>query len=392
MSNFDDLILDHVRAMPNYVPGRSPRQAEAETGVRCIKMASNENPFGPSPLAVEAMRAAATQVNWYPDVDNSDLRAALAERHGVDPTNILVTCGSSQMLHIVARSILAPGMNAITADRSFIVYPIVCMAVGADLVRVPCKDDGFDLDGTLAAITASTRAILIANPNNPTGSLLSPAELDSFLDRVPDHVLVILDEAYAEFAEAFARQRGVEYSHSMDYVRDGRRVVVLRTFSKAQGLAAARVGYAIAPPELIQYFMRVKTVFSVSSVAEAGALAGLRDAAHVQKTVENNCKGAEYLTRKLAEMGLKALPDVDEFPLHRSRRTGLSVCKATGGGRRDCPSHDGQLERSQCHSRNHRYSGAERAVRKCNEEGYVERSSAVVYNRYAHVVPASFLP
>jgi histidinol-phosphate aminotransferase len=313
MSNFDDLILDHVRAMPNYVPGRSPRQAEAETGVRCIKMASNENPLGPSPLAVEAMRVAATLVNWYPDVDNSDLRAALAERHGVGPTNILVTCGSSQMLHIVARSILAPGMNAITADRSFIVYPIVCMAVGADLIRVPCKDNGFDLDGILAAITASTRAILIANPNNPTGSLLSPAELDRFLDRVPDHVLVILDEAYAEFAEAFARQRGVEYSRSLDYVRGGRKVVVLRTFSKAQGLAAARVGYAIAPAELIQYFMRVKTVFSVSSVAEAGALAGLRDAAHVQKTVENNCKGAEYLTRKIAEIGLKALPTWTNF-------------------------------------------------------------------------------
>jgi histidinol-phosphate aminotransferase len=217
------------------------------------------------------------------------------------------------MLHIVARSILAPGMNAITADRSFIVYPIVCMAVGADLVRVPCKDNGFDLDRILAAITASTRAILIANPNNPTGSLLSPADLDRFLDRVPNHVLVVLDEAYADFAEAFARQRGVEYSHSLDYVRQGRSVVVLRTFSKAQGLAAARVGYAIAPAELIQYFMRVKTVFSVSSVAEAGALAGLRDAAHVQKTVENNCKGAEYLTRKIAEMGLKALPTWTNF-------------------------------------------------------------------------------
>lgn len=313
MSKFDDLVLDHVRAMPNYVPGRSPRQAEAETGVHCIKMASNENPFGPSPLAVEAMRAAAARVNWYPDVDNSDLRAALAVRHGVDPTNILVTCGSSQMLHIVARSILAPGMNAITADQSFIVYPIVCMAVGADLVRVSTKDNGFDLDGILAAITPHTRAILIANPNNPTASLLTPAELDRFLDRVPDHVLVILDEAYADFAEAFASQRGVEYSHSIDYVRQRRNVVVLRTFSKAQGLAAARVGYAVAPAELIQFFMRVKTVFSVSSVAEAGALAGLRDTAHVQKTVENNCRGAEYLTNKLAEIGLKALPTWTNF-------------------------------------------------------------------------------
>ena len=313
MNHFEDLILDHVRAMPNYVPGRSPRQAEAETGVRCIKMASNENPFGPSPLAIEAMRAAAAEVNWYPDVDNSDLRAALAERHGVDPTNILVTCGSSQMLHIVARTILARGLNAITADRSFIVYPIVCMAVGADLIRVPMKNDGFDLDATLRAITPATRVILIANPNNPTASLLSPSELESFLDRVPERVLVVLDEAYAEFAEAFARQHGVEYSHSIDYVRQKRNVVVLRTFSKAQGLAAARVGYAIAPAELIQYFMRVKTVFSVSSVAEAGALASLRDMAHIRKTIDNNCQGAEYLAQKISEIGLKPLPTWTNF-------------------------------------------------------------------------------
>jgi histidinol-phosphate aminotransferase len=276
-------------------------------------MASNENPFGPSPLAIEAMRTAAAEVHWYPDVDNSDLRAALAARHGVDPTNILVTCGSSQMLHIIARTILAPGLNAITADRSFIVYPIVCMAVGAELIRVPMKNAGFDLDAVLDAITPATRVILIANPNNPTGSLLSPSELESFLDRVPDHVLVVLDEAYAEFAAAFAHQRGVDYSHSIDYVRQRRNVVVLRTFSKAQGLAAARVGYAISPAELNQYFMRVKTVFSVSSVAEAGALAGLRDTAHVRKTVENNLRGAEYLAGKLAEMGLKPLPTWTNF-------------------------------------------------------------------------------
>lgn len=313
MSKYEHLVLDHVRAMPQYVPGRSPRQAEAETGVRCIKMASNENPFGPSPLAVEAMRAAASQVNWYPDVDTSDLRAALAMRHAVDPTNILVTCGSSQMLHIIARTVLKPGIHALTAARSFIVYPIICMAVGADLVRVPMKNNGFDLDATLASITPETRVILIANPNNPTGSLLPPGELDRFMDRVPEHVLVVLDEAYAEFAQAFADRRGVEYSHSIDYVRQGRNVVVLRTFSKAQGLAAARVGYAIAPAELNQYFMRVKTVFSVSSVSEAGALAALNDTAHVQRTINNNCSGAEYLTRELGEIGLHALPTWTNF-------------------------------------------------------------------------------
>ncbi|HLH10042.1 MAG TPA: histidinol-phosphate transaminase [Terriglobales bacterium] len=313
MSRFDHLILDHVRAMPTYVPGRSPRQAEAESGVPCIKMASNENPFGPSPLAVEAMQAAAANVNWYPEIDNSDLRAAIAVRHGIDPTNVLVTCGSSQMLHIVARTILAPGLNAITADRSFIVYPIVCMAVGADLIRVPMRDNAFNLGAILDAVTHETRAILIANPNNPTGSMLSPADITRFLDEVPDQVVVVLDEAYAEFAEAFAQQRGVSYSRSFDYVREGRNVVVLRTFSKAQGLAAARIGYAVAPAGLIQYFMRVKTVFSVSSIAEAGALAALGDFAHVEKTTQNNLRGAEYLTRSLAELGLTALPTWTNF-------------------------------------------------------------------------------
>jgi histidinol-phosphate aminotransferase len=172
---------------------------------------------------------------------------------------------------------------------------------------------GYDLDGIVNAINADTRIILFANPNNPTGSFVAPDEIDRFLDRVPPHVLVVLDEAYSDFAEAFAAERGVEYSHGLRYIREGRNLVVTRTFSKAQGLAGIRLGYGLGHPDLIQSFERVKVVFSVSSIAEAAGIAALRDEEHIQKTVRNNLAGAKYLTEKLTEMGLKVLPTWANF-------------------------------------------------------------------------------
>ncbi len=299
--------------MGRYVPGKTVRQAELESGVRSIKLASNENPYGPSPMAIEAIRRASTEVNWYPDAESAELRQAIAERHGVPAESVLLAAGSSSLLYIVGRTMLAPGLNAITSDCSFITYPLVTQAAGATLIKVPMREYGYDLDGILAAIDSNTRVVFIANPNNPTGSILSVAEIERFLDRVPPHVFVVLDEAYSDFAEIFAAQRGVEYSRGIQHVRDGRNVIVLRTFSKAQGLAGVRVGYGIGDPELIGYLGRIKVVFSVSSVAEAAALAAMRDTDHIQKTLSNNVEGAKYLTSKLTEMGLKVLPTWTNF-------------------------------------------------------------------------------
>jgi histidinol-phosphate aminotransferase len=313
MSKFEKLVPRHVRALGGYVPGKPIKQAERESGVRCIKMASNENPFGPSPRAAEAMRRATEEANLYPDNEVSELRQRLSKMHGIGTENILVTAGSTSFLTIIGRTLLAPGLNAITSERSFIVYPIVTKAPGGRLITVPMRGDSFDLDGILAAIDADTRIVFIANPNNPTGTLLSPAELDRFMDQVPERVCVVLDEAYSDFAEFFTRQRGVEYSRSLQYVREGRNLVLLRTFSKAHGLAGARIGYGIAPAEQMAYFARLKTVFSVTGIAEAGALAAIDDQEHIRKTLENNAAGVEYLWKKIGELGLRVAPTWANF-------------------------------------------------------------------------------
>jgi len=303
MTKIDKLVPEHIRALAPYPPGKPIRQAEKESGRRCIKMASNENPFGPSPLAVEAIRAVAAETNFYPDNDSLELRDLIAERNRVPHDHVLMTAGSTSLLGIIARTLLAPGLNAVTSERSFVVYPIVTRSTGARFIEAPMKNDGYDLDAILAAIDANTRLVFLANPNNPTGTLFDAAELDRFLERVPDHVVVALDEAYCDFAQHFAAQRGVRYSHSMDYVREGRNVVVLRTFSKAHGLAGLRVGYGFGPPALLHYFNRMRTTFSVSAVAQAGAIAALADEAHVQKTIENNTREAPKVEHGLKELG-----------------------------------------------------------------------------------------
>ncbi|HYG98573.1 MAG TPA: histidinol-phosphate transaminase [Terriglobales bacterium] len=313
MTKFDEVVPAHIRALGGYAAGKPLKQAEKESGVRCIKMASNENPFGPSPLAIEAMREAAAEVHLYPDNEATELKNDLAARANVEPDQILLTGGSTQFLDIIGRTLLAPGLKAITSERSFIVYPISARAAGGELVQVPMQGDTFDLDAILAAIDENTRVIFIANPNNPTGTMVDPVALDRFIDRVPNYVTVVLDEAYYDFAHYFAMKRGLDFSRSLDYVRQGRNVIVLRTFSKAHGLAAVRCGYGFGPAALIRYLSKMRTAFSVSSLAEAGALAALRDEQHVQKSLDNNAAGAAWLTKKLSEMGLRVLPTWTNF-------------------------------------------------------------------------------
>lgn len=314
MKKISDFVPEHIRALSAYVPGKPVRQAERESGIRCIKMASNENPFGPSPLAVAAIRQAAEGVNFYPDNDANELRRLLAERHSVQPEQILITDGSTALIDIVARTLLAPGLNAVTSERSFIVYPIVTRAAGGRLIEVPMRDDCFDLEGILAAVSPETRVIYIANPNNPTGTMFYADALENFVNSVPEHVMVVLDEAYSDYAEFYARRNQRTYSRSVDYVRQGRQnVIVLRTFSKAHGLAGLRVGYGVGDPPMLRYFAQVRTAFSVSVVAEAGAVAAMRDDAHIRLSVERNAEGVDYLTPQLREMGFRVVPTCANF-------------------------------------------------------------------------------
>ena len=314
MKRISDFVPEHIRALSAYVPGKPVRQAERESGIRCIKMASNENPFGPSSLALAAIQEAANSTNFYPDNDANDLRIVLAEHHGVRPEQILVTDGSTALIDIVARTLLAPGLSAVTSKRSFIIYPIVTRSSGGKLIEVPTREDGFDLDAIVRAITSETRIVYIANPNNPTGTMFYADMLDRFVDRVPQHVMIVLDEAYSDYAEFHARKTGQVYSRSIGYVSAGRQnVIVLRTFSKAHGLAGLRVGYGLGDPEMLRYFAQVRTAFSVSGVAEAGAIAALKDEAHIRMSIERNAEGVDYLTPRLQEMGFRVVPTMANF-------------------------------------------------------------------------------
>jgi histidinol-phosphate aminotransferase len=271
-----------------------------------IKLDSNENPFGPSPLAIKAMQAALTDCSGYPDDYASDLRRKLADLHEVSPEQILVTSGLTQLLGMLAHTFLGDGLNAVTSKRSFIVYEMATQAANAQLIELPMDEHRFDLNAITSAVNKNTRVVFLANPNNPTGTLVTADEVESFLNRLPDHVVAVLDEAYYEFAVAFALKQKLEYSRALDYVREGRNVVVLRTFSKVHGLAGVRVGYGIAPAKLITQISRQRAVYGVSNLAQAAALAALDDEAHIRKAVENNTSESERLFVALSEIGYAA--------------------------------------------------------------------------------------
>lgn len=268
-----------------------------------IKLDSNENPFGPSPLAVKAMQGVLARCSSYPDDEASTLRLKLAEHHRVGIEQVLVAGGLTEFLGMLARTFLATGLNALTSERSFIVYRLATQAANAQLIEVPPRRNGFDLPAIAAAVNRNTRLIFLANPNNPTGTLVTADEFDHFLRQIPDHVVVVLDEAYYEFADDFAVRRDVKYSYSLNYVHEGRKVVVLRTFSKVHGLAGVRVGYGIAPAELTALISRQRAMYCVSNLAQAAALAALEDSAHIRKAVENNTAQAERLVPAISELG-----------------------------------------------------------------------------------------
>jgi histidinol-phosphate aminotransferase len=287
--------------------------AALENRSHLIKLDSNESPFGPSASVVDAMRTAISAANLYPDDDCSQLRRKLAEHHGLPPEQVLVTAGSTALLSLLCQTLLAPGLNAVTSERSFIVYSMAVQAAGGRLLEAAMRGDGFDLEAILAAIDSNTRIVFLANPNNPTGTLLEAAVVERFLARVPGHVVVVLDEAYYEFALHFATLRKIKYSNSLDYVRQAASVVVLRTFSKAHGLAGLRVGYGLGPAELLGYCARMRNTFSVSSVAQAAAIAAIDDQRHIQRVVENNMLQSRVLAQGLSALGYRVVPTSANF-------------------------------------------------------------------------------
>jgi histidinol-phosphate aminotransferase len=315
MSRFFDLVSKPAREMGDYQPSPSQGQAASVSAIpqRLIRLDSNENPFGPSPRAIDAMRPALATANSYPDDDCTRLRRKLAEYHDIPSDQVVVTAGSTALLSLLCQTMLGPGLNAVTSERSFIVYSLAVRAAGAELIEAPMNEDAFDLFAILNAINSETRIVLLANPNNPTGTMLDAAAVDRFLAEVPSHVVVVLDEAYYEFALHFAALRKMEYSRSLDYARQGESVVVLRTFSKVHGLAGLRIGYGLGPAELLGYCARMRNTFSVSSVAQAAALAALEDQVHIARAVTNNQAQAHVVAQGLSQLGYRVVPTSANF-------------------------------------------------------------------------------
>jgi histidinol-phosphate aminotransferase len=292
-----DLIPAHIREIEPYRPGKPVEEVERELGIRAIKLASNENPLGPSPLAVEAAARELRGANRYPDGGSYYLREKLAARYGVHQEQVFVGLGSSEVIDLAARALLGPGLEGLTAERSYPPYAISIAAAGGTLVTAPLRDSGYDLEAIASQVTPRTRVIYLANPNNPTGTYFHAAAFAAFLGQLREDVLVVLDEAYCDYVE------DAGYTRSIEQVRGGRsNLLVLRTFSKVYGLAGLRVGYGIGPAELFVEFNKLKTPFNTPGIGQAAAIAALDDAEHVRRSVEANRTG-----RKQIEMGLEAL-------------------------------------------------------------------------------------
>jgi len=349
MSRFSDLVSTPAREMAAHFPAPSPRKDSGETQPPLIKLDSNENPFGPSPLAIEAMQSALAGAHLYPDDDCAELRRKLADHHSVLIEQVLVTAGSTEMLALLCQTLLAPGLNAVTSERSFIIYGMAVHAVGARLMQAPMRKhkDEFDLDAIQVAINPDTRIVFLANPNNPTGTMLDAAAVDQFLAKVPGQVVVVLDEAYYHFALQFAALRKLQHSQSLEYVRQGASVIVLRTFSKAHGLAGLRVGYGLGPAELLAYCARMRNTYSVAELAQVAALAALDDRNHITRVVSNNASQAKILTDGLSELGHRVVPTAANFVYcdlgedaslfaHRLRVEGVSVRPLNAWGAPNC--------------------------------------------------------
>jgi histidinol-phosphate aminotransferase len=313
MSQFYDLLSKAARGMGNPLSAAPPSHPVTPEETALIRLDSNENPYGPSPQALQAVRRSLDELHAYPDDDCGHLRERLASMHSLPFEQVMVTAGSTQMLALLCQTLLAEGLNAITSERSFVVYGMAVHATGAQLVEAPMRDDCIDLTAISERINEHTRIIFLANPNNPTGTMLDRDELDRFLGDVPGHVVVVLDEAYYEFASHFAERRKVKYPNSLEYLRRGAGVVVLRTFSKVHGLAGLRVGYGLGPAELLGYCARMKNTFSVSAAAQIAALAACDDVEHIARTVAKNADEAGPLGVGLSELGYRVLPTWANF-------------------------------------------------------------------------------
>ncbi len=312
MDSVWDLANPHLRDLALYEPGKPIEETARECGFRpeeIVKLASNENPLGPSPQVRAAMEEALADANLYPDGGGFYLVQALAGKLGVAPQNIILGNGSNEIIEFIGHAFLRPGAEMVTSQNAFIAYRLAASLFAARSVTVADRDHHFDLEAILGAITPRTRVIFIANPNNPTGTLVRQDAIDAFMARVPNEVVVAFDEAYFEYLD--------DPPDTLQFVRGNRNVIVLRTFSKIHALANARLGYGMARPELIRVLQKTREPFNTNGLAQAGAVAALADVAHQAETKRVTDEGRNYLESEFAALRLPYVASVANFVLVR---------------------------------------------------------------------------
>jgi histidinol-phosphate aminotransferase len=307
---WESLANEHILGIAPYEPGKPVEELERELGIPdAIKLASNENPLPPSDRVQQAIMAALSHLNRYPDGSGFYLRQAIAKKHGFTPDQIMLGNGSNDLIELVVRAFMRAGDEAVVPHPSFVVYPMIVQAVGGIRVMVMLRDYRLDLEAMARAITPQTKMVFIANPNNPTATMVTADEVEHFMARVPERTIVVFDEAYIEFA------MGPDFPDTLSYVRQGRKVLVLRTFSKAASLAGLRVGYAVGDADAVALMNRIRQPFNVNSLAQVAALAALDDDNHVLECVRMNEAGKAYLYDEFRNLGVKYVPSRANFIL-----------------------------------------------------------------------------
>ena len=309
-TQWESLANEHILGIAPYEPGKPVEELERELSIHdAIKLASNENPLAPSDRVQQAILAAVSNLNRYPDGSGYYLRQALAKKHDVSADQVVLGNGSNELIELIVRSFLRPGDEAVVPHPSFVVYPMIVQAAGGIRVMVMLKDHRLDLEAMARAITPMTKIVFIANPNNPTATIVTKDEVAHFMSRLPERTIVVFDEAYIEFA------LGPDFPETLDYVKQGRKVVVLRTFSKATSLAGLRIGYGVADADCIALMNRIRQPFNVNSLGQVAALAALEDESHTLECVRMIEAGRHYLYDEFNALGVKYVPSRANFIL-----------------------------------------------------------------------------
>ena len=317
-------VSDNIKNLVPYQPGKPIEELEREIGIKgVIKLASNENPLGASRMAIDAIKEYMDKkVHRYPDGGGFYLRRALAKKWGVSMESVILGNGSNEIIELLIRTLVSPGDNAVTSENTFSVYRLIMTAANGSIITVPMKDERFDLKAIAGKRNSRTRLVFIANPNNPTGTMVTAPEMKNFMNSVPHDVMIVFDEAYAEYVTSD------QYPDSLSYLKDGRNVTILRTFSKIYGLAGLRIGYGLTTVEIADMMNRVRQPFNTNALAQVGALAALEDVSHIEESRRINNEGKEYLYKEFHSMGINYIPTEANFIYFRAGDDGRAIFNA----------------------------------------------------------------